>query len=152
MSDEYRDPDLDNRVEGEWDQTDGERRSDEGGYDVSLEGPGGYRAGYVWRDGGYVAVDCSPWVPYAAPFGMWAGWSVITQPDYIQYPVYATYPVETAVQVALQNLGLYSGLIDGNAASCSEAIKQFQEQHNLPVTGTIDPTLLSALGVQASQQ
>jgi hypothetical protein len=119
-------------------------------YDASVAGPDGYRAGYVWRDGGYAAVDCAPWAAYAVPFGAWAGWSIVTQPDYLQYPVYATYPIETAVQVALLNLGLYSGTVDGNAASCSEAIEQYQEQNNLPVTGTITPALLSALGIQAT--
>lgn len=121
-------------------------------YDTTVAGPDGYRAGYVWQDGGYVAVDCDPFVPYAAPFGTWAGWNIVTQPDYVQYPVYATYPVETAVQVALQKLGLYTGPIDGKAASCAGAIEQYQSQNGMPVTGTISPELLTALGIQATFQ
>jgi len=121
-------------------------------YDAAVVGPDGFRNGYVWRNGDYVAVNCDPWVPYAAPFGAWAGWSVVTQPDYVQYPVYSTYPVETAVEVALQKLGLYSGPIDGLAASCAGAIEQYQMQNGMPVTGTITPELLTALGIQASFQ
>lgn len=119
-------------------------------YDANVVGPDGFRNGYVWRNGTYVAVNCDPWVPYAVPFGAWAGWSVVTQPDYVQYPVYSTYPVETAVEVALQKLGLYSGPIDGVAASCAGAIEQYQMQNGMPVTGAISPELLTALGIQAS--
>jgi hypothetical protein len=121
-------------------------------YDATVVGPDGFRNGYVWRNGAYVAVNCDPWVPYAVPFGAWAGWSVVTQPDYVQYPVYSTYPVETAVEVALQKLGLYNGPIDGLAASCAGAIEQYQMQNSMPVTGTITPELLTALGIQASFQ
>lgn len=121
-------------------------------YDAAVVGPDGFRDGYIYRNGEYVAVNCDPWVPYAAPFGAWAGWSVVTQPDYVQYPVYSTYPVETAVEVALQKLGLYSGPIDGLAASCAGAIEQYQMQYGMPVTGTITPELLTALGIQASFQ
>jgi peptidoglycan hydrolase-like protein with peptidoglycan-binding domain len=67
-------------------------------------------------------------------------------------PPIATYPVETAVEVALQKLGLYTGPIDGNAASCAGAIEQYQMQNSMPVTGTITPELLTALGIQASFQ
>ena len=126
------------------------RTSDGKDYDATVAGPDGYRNGYIWQNGGYVAVNCDPFVPYAAPFGVWAGWNIVTQPDYVQYPVYATYPVETAVQVALQKLGLYTGPIDGNATSCAGAIEQYQMQNGMPVTGTITPELLTALGIQAS--
>ena len=128
------------------------RTADGKDYDTTVAGPDGYRAGYVWQNGDYVAVNCDPFVAYAAPFGAWAGWNIVTQPEYVQYPVYATYPVETAVQVALQKLGLYTGPIDGNATSCAGAIEQYQMQNGMPVTGTISPELLTALGIQASFQ
>jgi hypothetical protein len=126
------------------------RTADGKDYDATVAGPDGYRNGYIWQNGGYVAVNCDPFIPYAAPFGVWAGWNIVTQPDYVQYPVYATYPVETAVQVALQKLGLYTGPIDGNAQSCAGAIEQYQMQNGMPVTGTISPELLTALGIQAT--
>lgn len=125
------------------------RTADGKDYDATVEGPDGYREGYIWQDGGYVSVDCDPFVPYAAPFGFWAGWTVVTQPEFVQYPVYASYPVQTAVQVALQKLGLYNGPINGNATSCAGAIEQYQMQNSMPVTGTISPELLTALGIQA---
>ncbi len=144
--------DVDVRPEGDDTANVNVRTADGADYDATVAGPDGYRAGYIWQNGDYVAVSCDPWVPYAAPFGVWAGWNIVTQPDYVQYPVYATYPVETAVQVALQKLGLYTGPIDGNATSCAGAIEQYQTQNNMPVTGTITPELLTALGIQASFQ
>jgi len=121
-------------------------------YDATVVGPDGFRNGYIWRDGNYAAVEVDPWSPYVAPYGAWAGWSVVTQPDYVDYPVYPTYPVETAVEVALQKLGLYSGPIDGLTASCAGAIEQYQNQNGMAVTGTISPELLTALGIQATFQ
>ena len=128
------------------------RTADGQDYNTTVAGPQGYRSGYVWQNGDYVAVNCDPFVPYAAPFGAWAGWNVVTQPDYVQYPVYSSFPVETAVEVALQKLGLYTGPIDGNAASVAGAIEQYQMQTEVPVTGTITPELLTALGIQTSFQ
>ena len=121
-------------------------------YDTNVVGPDGYRKGYIWQNGGYVSVTCDPFFPYYAPFGPWAGWSVVTQPVYLDYPVYPTYPVETAVQVALQQIGLYSGPIDGRVSSCRGAIETYQQQNGLAVTGTINPELLKALGIQATPQ
>lgn len=141
-------------VRTDLDHAAGEDRNavDTAGYDINRAGPEGYQAGYVWRDGDYVAVNCDPFVPYAVPFGVWAGWNIVTQPEYVDYPVYATYPIETAVEVALQKLGLYNGPIDGNAASCAGAIEQYQTNNGMPVTGTISPELLTALGIQANFQ
>ena len=121
-------------------------------YDTNVVGPDGYRKGYIWQNGGYVSVTCDPFFPYYAPFGPWAGWSVVTQPVYLNYPVYPTYPVETAVQVVLQQIGLYNGPINGQVSSCRGAIEAYQQQNGLTVTGTINPELLKALGIQATPQ
>ena len=152
VSDNNGSADVNVRPEGDDTANVNVRTADGQDYDTNVAGPDGYRAGYVWQNGSYVSVNCDPFVPYAAPFGVWAGWNVVTQPEYVQYPVYATYPVETAVEVALQKLGLYDGPIDGNAASVASAIEQYQTQNNLPVTGAISPDLLTALGIQASFQ
>lgn len=119
-------------------------------YDANVVGPDGFRSGYIWRDGNYVAVNLAPGAFYAAPFGPFAGWTVMTTPDCVEYPVYSTYPVETSVEIALQKLGIYKGPIDGLAASCAGAIEQYQVQNSMPVTGTISPELLTALGIQAN--
>lgn len=150
VSDDAGSADVDVRPEGDDAANVNVRTADGADYDTTVAGPDGYRAGYIWQNGDYVAVSCDPFVPYAAPFGVWAGWNIVTQPEYVQYPVYATYPVETAVEVALQKLGLYTGPIDGNAASCAGAIEQYQTQNDMPVTGTITPELLAALGIQAT--
>lgn len=150
VSDVNGSADVNVRPEGDDTANVNVRTADGQDYNTTVAGPQGYRSGYVWQNGDYVAVNCDPFVPYAAPFGAWAGWNVVTQPDYIQYPVYSTYPVETAVEVALQKLGLYTGPIDGNAASCAGAIEQYQMQTEVPVTGTITPELLNALGIQAT--
>lgn len=118
-------------------------------YDANVVGPDGFRSGYYWQNGSYIAANLAPLAFYAVPLGAFAGWSIMTQPDYVQYPVYATYPVETAVQVALQKLGIYSGPIDGLATSCAGAIEQYQQQNGMTVTGQISPELLTALGIQA---
>ena len=152
VSDSNGSADVNVRPEGDDTANVNVRTADGQDYDATVTGPEGFRAGYVWRNGDYVAVNCDPWVPYAVPFGTWAGWSIVTQPDFVQYPVYSTYPVETAVEVALQKLGLYNGPIDGLAASCAGAIEQYQMQNSTPVTGTISPDLLTALGIQASYQ
>jgi hypothetical protein len=124
---------------------------DGGDYRAAIAGPNGYRNGYIWHDGGYEAVNCDPYVPYIAPFGAWAGWSVVTQPKYLNYPVYASYPIETAVQVALQNLGLYEGPVDGDIQSCIQALEAYEAQNGLEITGTVTPELLSSLGIQVAQ-
>ena len=152
VSDSNGSADVNVRPEGDDTANVNVRTADGQDYDATVTGPEGFRAGYVWRNGDYVAVNCDPWVPYAVPFGAWAGWYIVTQPDFVQYPVYSTYPVETAVEVALQKLGLYNGPIDGLAASCAGAIEQYQMQNSTPVTGTISPDLLTALGIQASYQ
>lgn len=120
-------------------------------YTATVAGPDGYRNGYIWQNGSYVAVSCPVFMPYAAPFGPWMGWSVVTQPVYLEYPCYATYPLETAVQIALRQLGLYNGPIDGLPVSCRSAIETYQSQNGLSVTGTINPELLTALGIQANK-
>lgn len=125
-------------------------RTDGRGESENVMGFEGYRSGYIWRDGEYVPVSCDPWIPYVVPFGMWEGWSVVTQPDYLQYPAYASCPIETAVQVSLKNIGLYDGPVEGVEGDCEEAIREYQSQNGLPVTGTITPELLRTLGVQAA--
>jgi hypothetical protein len=58
-----------------------------------------------------------------------------------------------SVQTKLTDDGYYHGQIDGVLGPSSlEAIRQFQSDHGLAVTGKIDPKLLDALGIQSTQQ
>ncbi len=120
-------------------------------YDAAVVGPDGFRSGYIWRGGAYVPVDIQPLVNYEVPFGTFAGWNIVNQPTFIEYPCYATYPVETAVQVQLTSLGFYEGPIDGLLTSVAAAISSYQQANNLEVTGTISPSLLDALSIDVSQ-
>jgi putative chitinase len=53
------------------------------------------------------------------------------------------------VQQALQRVGLSVGMADGQfGAKTQAALKQFQQQQGLPVTGTVDVMTLAALGFQ----
>jgi hypothetical protein len=71
-------------------------------------------------------------------------------------PPPAPYPVQTApvypdsdimsVQSALREAGYYNGPIDGAISRrCRAAIRAYQRDYNLPVTGRIDPPLLRSL-------
>lgn len=111
----------------------------------------GYRSGYVYRGGSYVAVATPVGAYYAAPIGAYAGWQIMTEPYYVTYPVYATYPVETAVQVQLEKQGYYDGDIDGQIdADTQQAISKYQAANGLQVTGTINKALLVSLGIQSA--
>ena len=55
----------------------------------------------------------------------------------------------TAVQLALRRQGYYRGPIDGSIGPASQrAIRSFQRDNDLPVTGTVDSNLLQALRVR----
>lgn len=108
----------------------------------------GYRAGYVYTDGVYRPANIAVNTVYVAPVGTYAGWSVMTQPVYVQYPAYATYPVEVAVQVQLTQLGYYAGPIDGSLGPQTQAaIKKYQSLNGLPTTGQINQALLKSLSI-----
>ena len=99
-----------------------------------------------------------------AAFGFWPwwwGWDGWWYPPYDGYTPYdddqnsgvqfgADYwnTLAVSVQTKLANQGYYHGQVDGVIGSDSmEAIRRFQTDHRLPVTGKIDPKLLRALGI-----
>lgn len=56
---------------------------------------------------------------------------------------------ELAVQEALARLGYYQGPIDGRIGPQTQAaIARYQQDHGMPVSSTILPALLQALGLQ----
>ena len=56
------------------------------------------------------------------------------------------FPLAKAQEV-LKNDGIYSGPIDGRMSQ-SEAIRSFQQSHQLNMTGTIDDETARELGLQ----
>ena len=70
---------------------------------------------------------------------------------YRSYDYYDRYdrPIEVDVQIALQNRGYYRGPIDGDVGPGTRyAIREYQYDYRLPVTGRIDRYLLRSLGVR----
>ena len=97
-------------------------------------------------------------------FGFWPGWWDWDGWWYPPYDGYSPYDddqtsdvqygadywntLAVSVQTKLANKGYYHGQVDGVIGSGSiEAIRRFQADHRLPVTGKIDPKLLKALGI-----
>lgn len=72
-------------------------------------------------------------------------------PGVYSYDPQPVYPVDStgiAVQRALAEQGYYDGPIDGIVGEGTRgAIADFQNDHNLPVSGLIDEELLSVLGI-----
>ena len=59
----------------------------------------------------------------------------------------------TQVQSKLAEQSYYQGAIDGVIGSdTQQAVRKYQADHGLTVTGTIDPKLLDALGIQYKKQ
>jgi peptidoglycan hydrolase-like protein with peptidoglycan-binding domain len=57
------------------------------------------------------------------------------------------------VQTKLAEQSYYQGSVDGVIGSTTlQAIRQYQTDHGLAVTGKIDPKLLDALGVEYKQE
>ena len=111
-------------------------------------GGGYYRSG--WRGGVFFG---GPWnYGYGYPY-YGSGYYEPSPGYYYNDNAYVVAPVRAGslsrdVQVALRNDGYYGGRIDGIVgAGTRRAISRFQVDHNLPVTGTITGSLLSALGL-----
>jgi sulfoxide reductase heme-binding subunit YedZ len=60
-------------------------------------------------------------------------------------------PLTMQVQAALHAAGYYAGPIDGIIGTQSrEALRQFQRDHRLTITGTITPEVLESAGIVAN--
>jgi len=119
---------------------------------------------FFFRHNFFVAFDFAAFgFPWWGPWGPWWWY-----PDYADYPYYddpqssesqrssgSQYGTQywndlaMSVQSKLAQQSYYRGPIDGVIGSGSlQAIRRFQSDHGLPVTGRIDPKLLKALGVE----
>jgi hypothetical protein len=121
---------------------------------------------FFFRHNFFVGFDFAAFgFPWWGPWGPWWWYS-----DYADYPYYDDSPnsgsqygsqydsqywndLAMSVQSKLADQGYYHGQIDGVIGSGSlQAIRQFQADHRLPVTGKINPKLLSALGIPYKRQ
>jgi len=117
---------------------------------------GDYHLG-VWRDDPAWCPDRS-WAWHHQHRFFWNGiWVIGDYPSfgydpgvytYDPQPLYPVGSTGLAVQSALAEQGYYDGPIDGVVGEGTRgAIADYQNDHNLPVTGLIDDELLSALGI-----
>jgi hypothetical protein len=80
------------------------------------------------------------------------GFSIFSRPTYTARPVYRGQVVSNRlavdVQRALKRRGYYYGAIDGDIGSGSRAaIRAYQRDHGLAITGRIDSALVRALRI-----
>ena len=84
-------------------------------------------------------------MPYYGPA---YGYGVATERVYVGGRVYSDDSVAVDVQRKLARLHYYRGAIDGEIGSGSRAaIREYQNDRGLPVTGRIDDRLLRSLGL-----
>ena len=93
--------------------------------------------------------------PYYRPYGWYAPLPFIGLTFASERPIYRASryyegngtSLEADVQHALKRRGYYSGSVDGDIGPRSRAaIREFQADHGLPVTGHLDGPLLRSLG------
>ena len=102
----------------------------------------GYRSGYHGHGRGPRPVYIAPRPVYVAPRPVY----VAPQPVYVAPRSGYSSSVELDVQRALARRGYYGGVIDGDIGPRSRAaIRTYQVDKGLPVTGRIDGALLRSL-------
>ena len=70
---------------------------------------------------------------------------------FVHWALSAFDPLTLQVQTALHAYGYYDGPIDGIIGSKSrDALARFQHDHRLPITGSITPEVLEAVGIVAN--
>jgi hypothetical protein len=122
----------------------------------------GWGGGRGWCGGGYWGGG-PYWGWGGGPYWGWGGWwpsvgvsFVAPVPVYRSVyvtqsaPSYVTYarPSLARAQVRLAKLGYYPGPIDGAfGPMTSQAIRSYQIDYGLPVTGRLDPGTRASLGV-----
>jgi putative peptidoglycan binding protein len=124
--------------------------------DVSEAGGrcGRWGGGGYWRGGWYGGTGF-----YGGPWGWGPSFGLgfvtplpVYQPVYVERPVryYATYsgPALYRAQARLARLGYYPGPLDGDfGPMTSRALRRYQIDYGLPVTGRLDYRTRESLGV-----
>jgi hypothetical protein len=121
-----------------------------------------FQRNFFFRHNFFVGFDFAAFgFPWWGPWGPWWWY-----PDYADYPYSDDPPASGAqydsdywnnlamnVQTKLADQGYYHGQVDGVLGSGSlQAVRQFQADHKLAVTGKVDPKLLKALGIDYQRQ
>jgi len=103
-----------------------------------------HRGGVIVEGGFYDGPFYDPWYyDYDGPYYGYYG-----PPPRGVYTAHRYYSLPMDVQYALSRCGYYAGPIDGDIGPASRrAIRAYQRDHGLPVTGGIDEPLLRALRV-----
>ncbi|MEO6055183.1 MAG: peptidoglycan-binding domain-containing protein [Chthoniobacterales bacterium] len=126
-------------------------------------GGGGWNRGCGWGGGGYgwggPTINLGFWNPapiyaapvYAAPvYAYPVAPRVVYQSQPVYYRTKATYVDGSLVriQVRLSKLGYYQGPLDGNfGPMTSRALREYQIDYGLPLTGRVDQRTIVSLGV-----
>ena len=85
-----------------------------------------------------------PYGPYYAPYGYYGPRPVYRAERYYDEDA----PLGSDVQRALKRRGYYNGPIDGDIGPGSRAaIREYQADHGLRVTGRVDGSLIRSLGL-----
>lgn len=117
----------------------------------------------------FVSSDrCAPrhygaYTPYYRPYSYYAPRPFVSLSYVSERPIYASErPIyrasryyeaddssfESDVQRALKRRGYYSGAVDGDIGPRSRAaIREYQADHGLPISGRVDGSLLRSLGI-----
>ena len=98
---------------------------------------------YGWFNGGWLIIDGGFWpYGYSYPYGYYS--DRVYQPNYY----YGNDSTIADVQENLARMGYYNGVVDGAfGPMTSSAIRRYQYDNGLPVTGRITPSLLNSLGL-----
>lgn len=105
--------------------------------------------------------QCAPrhyggYAPYYRPYGWYAPRPFVSLSYVSERPIYRSSryydgddsSFEADVQRALKRRGYYSGSVDGDIGPRSRsAIREYQADHGLPVSGRVDGSLLRSLGI-----
>ncbi len=131
---------------------------------LAHEGWHGGRGGEGWHDRGRISIGFGFYPGYYGGYPCDYGYGY--GPGYY-YPYYAPYPtvyrgyeveppmrgsersVDASVEESLAHQGYYHGSVDGVIGpQAREAIRAYQRQHGLTVTGTVNTALLRSLDLE----
>jgi hypothetical protein len=107
-----------------------------------------FHRSYSYRDYGHYRFRCAPRGGIGFFFGGPSYYYDAAPVYYDTAPVYSDEGIARDVQYELHKRGYYHGGIDGDIGPASRAaIRGYQADRGLPITGVIDTSLLRSLGL-----